>query len=37
MTDLIQEQLFQAQDRYDELEERLKGVPAFSVTSNSAF
>jgi hypothetical protein len=29
MTDLIQEQLFQAQDRYDELEERLKGLPAF--------
>jgi hypothetical protein len=29
MTDLIQERLFKAQDRYDELEERLKRVPAF--------
>jgi hypothetical protein len=29
MTDLIQARLFKAQDRYDELEERLKRVPAF--------
>jgi hypothetical protein len=29
MTDLIQERLFKAQARYDELEERLKRVPAF--------
>jgi hypothetical protein len=29
MTDLIDERLYGAQDRYDELEERLKGLPEF--------